>query len=149
MSLTKPMNHSEKSSFVVLPHLPLRIARTVLGVSLFFFVFYIVGSYLFGFPFPDPVDLLQILMVSLGGVLLGVSFSRVWPLPPRPGFERIVRVFFLLVPALGVGLALHVWLQGAQAERALYLVFALAAWLGSGHIVRLENSPTQPNSKRR
>lgn len=144
------MMSSSKENFVVLPNLSLRIARTALGISLFFFAFYIAGHYLFDFPFPDPVDLLQILVVSFGGVLLGVAFSRVWPLPPRPGFERIVRIFFLLAPALGIGLALHVFLQGNRPERALYLIFALAAWLGSGHIIRLEkDSSTQSNSKRR
>ena len=140
MSIQDTMSAPEKpSSAFAPPHLPLRIARTTLGVALFFFIFYIVGSYLLDFPFPTPGDLLQILFVTFSGVLLGVVFSRVWPLPPRPGFERILRLFLLLAPALGIGLALHVMLQGAQGERALYLVFAVAAWLGSGHIVRVES----------
>jgi hypothetical protein len=139
MTFPKTMNSSEQNAFVVAPNLPLKIARTTLGVSLFFFVFYIAGHYVFGFPFPAPLDLLQIFFVAFSGVLLGVAFSRVWPLPPRVGFERIVRVFLLMAPALGLGLALHVLLQGPQAERALYLIFALAAWLGSGYIVRVED----------
>ncbi len=129
---------TEKPEVFVVPNLWLKTLRTGVGVALFFFLFYIVGHYLWQFPFPEPMDLFQILIVSLGGVLLGVAFSRVWPLPPRPGFERIVRVFLLMIPALGIGLALHVWLQGPRPERALYLVFALAAWLGSGYIVRVE-----------
>ncbi len=133
----RTMNSQEHPSFVVAPNLPLQAARTTLGVSLFFFLFYLAGHFIFGFTFPTPGDLFQIFLTSFGGVLLGLAFSRVWPLPPKPGFERIVRVFLLMAPALGIGLALHVLLQGPQPERALYLIFALAAWLGSGYIVRV------------
>lgn len=126
----------QEPTFVVLPNLPLRLIRTALGVALFFFAFYIGGHYLFGWVFPTPLALAQILITASGGVLLGWAFSRVWPLPPTVGFERVVRTCLLMVPALGIGIALHVWLQGPQPERALYLIFALAAWLGSGYIVR-------------
>ncbi len=118
------------------PDLTLRALRIGLGVSLVFFVFYIGAHYLWGLSFPTPLDLLQIGGMAFGGVFLGLAFSRVWPLPARPGFERIVRLILLMIPALGLGIALHVLLQGAQAERALYLVFAVAAWLGSGLLVR-------------
>jgi len=87
------MHSSERNAFVVAPNLALKITRTSLQISLFFFAFYIAGHYVFGFPFPAPLDLLQILFVAFSGVLLGVAFSRVWPLPPRAGFERIMRVF--------------------------------------------------------
>ncbi len=132
------MTHEQNQSpsFVVVPNLPLQLVRTALGIALFFFIFYLGGHYLLGWAFPTPRALAHILIVSFGGVLLGWVFSRVWPLPPVVGFERVVRTLLLMVPALGIGIALHVWLQGPAPERALYLIFALAAWLGSGYIVR-------------
>ncbi len=136
MSRQRPRQAKAPSTVYVPPNLALRALRTGLGVSLLFFVFYLLAHYVWGLPFPTPLDLFQIAGVAFGGVFLGLAFSRVWPLPAQPGFERIVRVILLMVPALGLGIGLHVLLQGARPERALYLIFALAAWLGSGLIVR-------------
>ncbi len=132
----------ETSHIHVPPTLALKALRTVLGVSLFFFLFYIViGHYLWELPFPTPGDLLEIFLVAGAGVGLGVLFSRFWPLPPELGMERVVRTLLLVIPALGIGIALQTLLQGAQAQRALYLIFALAAWVGSGYIVRGTAAP--------
>ncbi|GAW92525.1 hypothetical protein [Calderihabitans maritimus] len=122
--------------YFLLPDLGLRSLRTVLGFSLFLQVFYLTGHYLANWPFPTPLVFLQIIVVVGLGVGLGVLFSRFWPLPPNPGFERIMRTLILAIPALGLGIGLQLILQGNQATQALYLIFALAAWLGSGRIVR-------------
>ena len=134
----------ETKTVYVSPALPLKALRTVLGVSLFFFLFYIVvGYFIWKLPFPTPGDLLEIFLVTGAGVGLGVLFSRFWPLPPEMGMERVVRTLLLVIPALGLGIALQTFLQGAQAQRALYFIFALAAWMGSGHIVRIETAQTE------
>ena len=66
-----------------------------------------------------------------------MAFSWVWPLGPRPGVERLVRTLLLAIPAVGLGIGVQLALQGRAPTQALYLIFAVAAWLGSGFIVRL------------
>lgn len=120
----------------LLPYLKLSAWRKTLGLTLFLELFYIVGYYLFQWPYPTPAVLLQLFIISGLGISLGIIFSRLWPLPPQAGFERIIRTFLLAVPALGLGVGLQVLLQGRTPTQALYLIFALAAWLGSGMILR-------------
>ncbi len=120
------------------PLLDLRVIRKVLGITLFLELFYLCGHYFAGWPFPTPLVILQILITVGLGVALGVIYARVWPLPARPGFERIIRTFLLVIPALGIGFGLQALLQGMEATQAIYLLFALSAWLGSGHFVRKE-----------
>jgi hypothetical protein len=126
--------------YVLLPVLDLRVLRKALGIALFLDAFYLTGYYMAAWPFPTPMVLVQILIVVALGVALGVVFSRIWPLPPHAGFERIVRTFLIVIPALGLGVGLQVLIQGNQATQAIYLIFAIAAWLGSGHFIRRENS---------
>lgn len=136
---------STKSGAYVPPNLSLRLLRLLVGLSGFLFLFYTAGHYLTGWPFPTPLDLMRIAAAVVVGGLVGLVFSRFWPLPPKPGFERIFRVFFLLLPALVLGYALQVLLA---ANQALSLILPLAAWLGSGLIVRLpeegQNTPARP-----
>ncbi|ENH95837.1 hypothetical protein J416_14031 [Gracilibacillus halophilus YIM-C55.5] len=129
------------SSFVVLvfiihPWFDLKTFQKIVGITLFLEIFYVIGHYLMEWPFPTPVVLLQLFVTSGLGVMLGVCFSRLWPLPHEKGFERILRTFFIVIPSLGFGMALQVTLQGAEATQAIYLIFACAAWLGSGRFVR-------------
>ncbi|GIW35767.1 hypothetical protein [Meiothermus sp.] len=128
------MESAKKSPVYVPPDLTLRLLRLLLGISGFLFLFYTVGHYLTGWPFPTPVDLLRIASAVVLGGLLGLVFSRFWPLPPKPGLERIFRIFFLLLPALLFGYALQVFLG---ANQALSIILPLSAWLGSGLIIRL------------
>lgn len=111
--------------------LALLVVRRTLGISAFLYAFYVVAHYAWELAFPTPGDLLAILVVVLAGVCLGVAFGKVWPLPPDVGRERIVRTVMLTIPALGIGIAIQVFLEGAQSDRAYYVIFALAAWLGS------------------
>jgi len=48
----------------------------------------------------------------------------------------VLRTALLVIPALGLGIGIQVLLQGPQATQAIYLIFAFAAWFGSGHIMR-------------
>ncbi|SER61027.1 hypothetical protein SAMN04487944_10712 [Gracilibacillus ureilyticus] len=118
------------------PWMNLGTFQKVIGITLFLEIFYLVGHYLMKWPFPTPVVLIQIFIVTGLGVALGVLFSRIWPLPYDKGFERILRTFLLVIPALGFGMGLQVLMQGAQATQAIYLIFGCAAWLGSGRFVR-------------
>ncbi|UFJ41499.1 hypothetical protein LOK74_02880 [Brevibacillus humidisoli] len=131
--------------YIMVPVLDLRAVRKAVGFSLFLQLFYLVGHYVGGWPFPTPRVIFQIFTVAGLGVALGVVFARIWPLSPRPGFERIIRTFLLVIPALGIGIGLQVLLQGQQATQAIYLMFALTAWLGSGHFVRQENNSQKGN----
>ncbi|WP_085992573.1 hypothetical protein [Oceanobacillus senegalensis] len=126
--------------FVAHPWLKIKTFQKVVGITLFLEMFYLLGHYSLGWPFPTPIVLFQLFVVTGIGVVLGVFFSRIWPLPPFKGIERIFRTFLLVIPALGLGMGLQILLQGAQATQAIYLIFALAAWLGSDHFVRKQNS---------
>ncbi|GEL78819.1 hypothetical protein [Tenuibacillus multivorans] len=126
--------------FIFQPYLDLRALKKVFGIALFLQLFYIIGHYMGGWPFPTPTVIVQILIVSGLGVALGVIFSKIWPIPSHKGFERIFRTFLVMVPSLGLGIGLQIILQGAQATQAIYLMFALAAWIGSGHFIRTDEA---------
>lgn len=122
--------------FLLHPYLNLIVLKKVLGIAVFLELFYLIGSYLSGWPFPTPAVIIQLMIVVALGVALGVIFSKVWPLPERIGFERIARTALIVIPALGLGVGLQLILQGQSATQAIYLIFALSTWLGSGHFVR-------------
>ncbi|MBO8163671.1 MAG: hypothetical protein H0Z34_08180 [Brevibacillus sp.] len=134
--------------YVLVPLLDLRALRKAVGFSLFWQLFYLIGHYLGGWPHPTPLVIVQLFTVAGLGVALGVTFARIWPISPRPGFERIIRTLLLVIPALGIGIGLQVLLQGQRATQAVYLIFALTAWLASGHFVREETSLQKRNSTR-
>ncbi len=142
--MNKNFEPLKKSNIYVPPNLTLRLLRLLVGISAFLFLFYTVGHYLTGWPFPTPLDLLRIATAVMLGGLLGLVFSRFWPLPPKPGLERIFRIFFMLLPALLFGYALQVF---SGANQALSIILPLSAWLSSGLIVRLpeegQNSPAK------
>jgi len=122
--------------YVFQPYLGARVLKNALGMALFLELFYLIGHYLAGWPFPNPLVIIQLLIVVALGMALGAVFSRIWPLPSAPGFERVIRTLLLVIPALGLGVGLQLLLQGSQATQAIYLIFALAAWLGSGRFIR-------------
>ncbi len=66
-------------------YLNLLVIRKALAIVLFLEIFYLIGHYTSGWPFPSPVIMLQILNAVGLGVALGVVFSRIWPLAPKPG----------------------------------------------------------------
>jgi len=118
------------------PHLDRSVLKNVLGMLLFLELFYLIGYYILSWPFPAPIVVIQLLIVIALGMALGTIFSYFWPLTSAKGFERVIRTLLLTIPALGLGIGLQVLLQGNQATQAIYLIFALAAWLGSGRFVR-------------
>jgi len=121
-----------------------RLIRLALGVFIGVELFYVIGHWLLGFLLPTPRQILDIFGAVALGTGLGVLFAWFWPLPAQRGYERVVRTLLLVIPAIGIGLALQLVLQGPKAAQALFLVFALAAWLGSGFIVRLpQKSPAK------
>lgn len=124
--------------YLSLTYLDARVLRKVLGMGIFLEMFYLMGYYLMDWPFPTPLTIVQIFIVIALGIALGVVFSKIWPLAPKAGFERVIRTFLLIIPALGIGIGLQVLLQGNEATQAIYLVFALSAWLGSGHFLRVK-----------
>lgn len=107
------------------------IIRRTLGIALALFAFYLLVPSFWEIPPLRLRDVLAILTVVFLGVLLGVAFGRVWPLPPETGLPRVFRTVVLTIPALGIGMALHVTIEGAEGVRAYWVMFALAAWLGS------------------
>ncbi|WP_257346931.1 hypothetical protein [Pseudalkalibacillus decolorationis] len=122
--------------YVFQPFLDLKVIRKALGIALFLELFYLIGYYLMNWPFPSPVIIFQIIIVAALGVALGVIYSRIWPLPQNKGIERIMRTFLIVIPALGLGVGMQLILQGNHATQAVYLMFALSAWLGSGHFIK-------------
>ncbi|MGP4073991.1 hypothetical protein ACTWQB_15810 [Piscibacillus sp. B03] len=124
--------------YILSPWMNLKTVQRAIGITLFLEVFYLLGHYIMEWPFPTPLVLVQLLVASSLGVGLGVCFSKVWPLPLHKGFERIFRTFLIVIPALGLGMGLQIFMQGAQATQAIYLIFALAAWIGSGQFVKVE-----------
>lgn len=138
------------SLYLLQPKLGFSDLRRTLGVSFFIQMFYIVGHYLTeGWPFPTPLEILQIFVVVGLGTGLGSVFSGYWPLPPKIGIERVIRIFILCAPALMLGIGLHVLFQENQPNQALYLVFALAAWLGSGKHKKALNPDSEEGSKKK
>lgn len=120
------------------PYLDGRVLRKAIGIAFFLELFYLVGHYLASWPFPTPLAIIQIAITVGLGVALGVTYSRVWPLTPKVGFERIIRTLLIVIPSLGLGIGLQVLMQGKQATMAIYLIFALSTWLGSGHFIKKE-----------
>lgn len=115
--------------------LPLWIARRTLGISLVLYVFYLVVPSFWAVPPLTGEATLAIMTVVFLGVLLGVAFSRVWPVPAEKGLPRVLRTVVLSFPALGIGMSLQVTIEGAEPSRAYFVMFALAAWLGSAWLV--------------
>ncbi len=126
------------SIYVFVRFIDLRVVKRALGLTLILQLFYVIGHYVADWPFPNWMVLLQLAVIVFIGTALGVVFARLWPLPPKKGFERIWRTLLIVIPALGLGVLLQFILQGGVATQALYIVFALASWLGSGHFVRRE-----------
>jgi hypothetical protein len=122
--------------YLLQPYLDLRVLRKALGLTFFLELFYLVGYYSAQWPFPTPIVMIQIAIVVGLGMALGVIFARIWPLAPQQGFERVIRTLLLVIPSLGLGMGLQVLMQGNQATQAIYLIFALSSWLGSGHFTR-------------
>lgn len=124
--------------YVFVRFIDIRVVRKALGLTFILQLFYLIGHYLFSWPFPDWIALLQIAVVVFLGTALGVVFARLWPIPAKKGFERIWRTLLIVIPALGIGVVLQILMQGAVATQAIYILFALASWLGSGHFVQKE-----------
>lgn len=120
-------------------------ARRALGISLFLYAFYIVAFIVWDMPPLTVRDVLAILGVVYMGVWLGIGFSTVWPHPNEPGFQRILRTALLTVPAMGFGIAIYIFLEGAEGQRAYYIMFALGAWLGSHFIREDEEDSEEPS----
>jgi hypothetical protein len=118
--------------------LALLAVRRAIGLWAGLSVFYLAGYYLLGYPFPTPVDLVAILVVVCLGVGLGVAFSFASPLPRETGLPRVVRTALIAIPALGIGIALQLFIEGVEGDRAYYAMFALAAWLGSTFVTEDE-----------
>lgn len=125
--------------------LGIRMIRRTLGISLALYVFYLIAPVFWNIPPLSTRDVLAILAVVFLGVVLGVSFSTAWPLPERTGLPRVFRTIVLTIPALGIGIAIHVTIEGAQGSRAYYIMFALAAWLASDFI-RENDDPSTSES---
>jgi hypothetical protein len=124
--------------FLLHPNLDFRAIRKVVTITFFLQLFYLIGFYFFQWPFPTPLVIIQILITVTLGVGLGVVFSKIWPLAPKPGLERVMRTFMVVIPAIGLGVGVQLLLQGKNATQGIYMIFALSAWLGSGHFIRKE-----------
>lgn len=111
------------------------IARRTLGISLVLYVFYLIAPSVWPVPPLTGQDTVAIMAVVFLGVLLGVAFSTVWPVPAEKGLPRVLRTAVLSLPALGIGMAVQVTIEGAESSRAYFVMFALAAWLGSTWLV--------------
>lgn len=108
--------------------------RRAFGVSFLLYLVYL-GLYYFGdYPFLTPTDIITILALVLAGTGFGVAFSFLSPLPAERGLPRVIRTVLLTIPALGIGVALQIFIAGARSDMAIYAIFALAAWLGSTFI---------------
>ncbi len=123
--------------------LNLEVVQSVFGLAFLLQLFYLVGSWLGSWPLPGPLSVVQIVLVVALGVALGVTFGRFWPLPEEAGFERIIRTILIGAPAIGLGIGLQLMLQGPKSRQALYLIFALSAWLGSGILGPDESDGTE------
>jgi hypothetical protein len=137
------------SLYIFIPHLNLQSLRKGFSIVLFLQLFYLIGYYLADWPFPTPFILLQIFIAVGLGVALGSTFSKIWLLPPHIGFERVIRTLLLVIPAFGIGIGLQVLLQGVQSTQAIYLIFAISAWLGSGQFVRKDEKEQEVQKVKR
>lgn len=108
--------------------------RRALGVSIVLFAFYLSLYFLGRYRFLTPSDIVTILGLVFAGTWLGIGFSVLSPLPEERGLPRVVRTVLLVIPALGIGVAIQIILKGARSDMAIYAIFALAAWLGSTFI---------------
>lgn len=108
--------------------------RRALGVSIVLFAFYLSLHFLGRYRFLTPSDIVTILGLVFAGTWLGIGFSVLSPLPEERGLPRVVRTALLVIPALGIGVAIQIVLKGARSDMAIYAIFALAAWLGSTFI---------------
>lgn len=130
---------SEKRARRPEPHqLVLFSIRRALGVSLFLFAFYLVLYAMGTYRFLTPTDVLTILGCVFAGTWLGIGFSALSPFPVESGFPRAVRTVLIVIPAIGIGIALQLFIEGARADMAIYAIFALAAWLGSTFIQEID-----------
>ncbi|WP_337844258.1 hypothetical protein [Thermus sp.] len=118
-------------------HLLLYVRAYLKGL-LGLYLFYLGGHFLLGFPFPYPRDLLHLALGTLVGFGLGLLYHRIWPLPPKQGLERVVRLFVLLPPAFMLGIGLVVLLQ---AQVALHFIVPLLAWLTPDHGAQARSTP--------
>lgn len=136
--------------------LTLLAVRRAVGISAGLSVFYLAGYYVYDWPFPAPGDVLAIFAVVSLGVALGVGFSFASPLPRETGLPRIIRTGLIVIPALGIGIALQLLIEGPRGDRAYYAMFALAAWLGSTFVTESadedatdEETDAEPNPSNR
>lgn len=121
------------------PHqLVLFSIRRALGVSILLFAFYLVLYAMGSYRFLTPKDILTILGVVFAGTWLGIGFSALSPFPDDPGFPRAVRTVLLVIPAIGIGIALQLIIEGPRPDMAVYGIFALGAWLGSTFIKEVD-----------
>lgn len=118
--------------------------RRALGVSIVLFVFYLALHSFGRYRFLTPGDIVTILGLVFAGTWLGIGFSALSPFPEEHGFPRVVRTTLLAIPALGIGVAIQIFLEGTRSDMAIYAIFALAAWLGSTFI--REDETTQQTS---
>ena len=108
--------------------------RRALGVSFVLYLLYLGLYFLGDYPFLTPTAVVTILVLVFAGTWFGIAFSALSPLPAEQGIPRIIRTVLLTIPALGIGVALQIFIAGARSDMAIYAIFALAAWLGSTFI---------------
>jgi len=114
--------------------LALRAVRRTLAISVFLYAFYIVAPFLWEIPPLTTTDVVAILVIVFFGVWVGIGFSFFSPLPSEKGLPRAIRTALLAIPTLGIGIFIQLLVAGPDADRAFYVMFALAAWLGSGFV---------------
>ncbi len=124
------------------------IVRRALGISFFVDLFYLVGHYIWDWPFPTPLILLQIIITVTLGLIIGAIFSKIWPIPRQKGFERVIRTLLISIPAVGLGFGVNFILQGMVFTHALWMIFAVSAWLGSGIFMRTEEQEREEQERR-
>lgn len=119
-----------------------KFLRLTLAITFVLELFYIIGYYVGDWPWPTPTAILQFFLVVCLGAGLGTAFAKVWPLPPHKGWERIMRTLLISIPALGIGIGLQTMIIplffSKQPDQAIFMIFTVSAWLGSGFIVRQE-----------
>jgi len=124
------------------------IVRRALGISFFVDLFYLAGHYIWGWDFPTPVVLAQILITVTLGLIIGAIFAKIWPIPRQKGFERVIRTLLISIPAVGLGFGVNFILQGLVLTHALWMIFAVSAWLGSGIFMRTVEQEREEQERR-